>query len=69
MLKDSSGAGRSENASQRPGLFAENDRAHRIYRRVGEAARLPEFPIAAGDQVRFRAIGREEYERLKGERL
>ena len=41
--------GPAENASQRPGLFADDNRAHRIYRRVGEATRLPEFPIAAGD--------------------
>ena len=41
--------GPAENASSGGHLFQEIDRKHRIYRRVGESSRLPEFPIAQGD--------------------
>jgi two-component system CheB/CheR fusion protein len=39
--------GPAETVGQR-GLFAECDRANRVYRRVGETSHLPDFPIAAG---------------------
>lgn len=41
--------GPAENAGAAENLFAEADRKNRIFRRVGESARLPDFPIGAGD--------------------
>ncbi len=56
-----------------PKLFRETDRKHRIFQRIGESARLPDFPIAAGDG-RDRALPRpspglrsEEVEGLSGQ--
>ncbi|MDN3722670.1 protein-glutamate O-methyltransferase CheR [Roseibium salinum] len=41
--------GPAENAGPNQKLFTEVERKHRIYRRIGESSRLPDFPIAAGD--------------------
>jgi len=41
--------GPAENVRGNEKLFAELDRKNRIFRRLGENARLPEFPIAGGD--------------------
>jgi two-component system CheB/CheR fusion protein len=41
--------GPAENVGSTEKLFAETDRKHRIFRRIGDTARLPEFPIAGGD--------------------
>ncbi len=41
--------GPAENPGSDQKLFAEIDRKHRIFRRMGERAKLPDFPIAGGD--------------------
>jgi two-component system, chemotaxis family, CheB/CheR fusion protein len=41
--------GPAENPGPDQKLFAELDRKHRIFRRIGETSRLPDFPIGAGD--------------------
>ena len=52
--------GPAENAGASENLFAEADRKNRIFRRVGESARLPEFPIAAGDGKGSKAASRPD---------
>jgi two-component system, chemotaxis family, CheB/CheR fusion protein len=41
--------GPAENCGSDQKLFTELDRKHRIFRRIGESSRLPDFPIGAGD--------------------
>ena len=41
--------GPAEGPTQAPRLFREIDRRHRIFQRLGDAIRLPDFPLAGGD--------------------
>ncbi len=50
--------GPAEHASQSTALFRDFDRVHRIFRRIGDVGRLPEFPIAAGKNGRREAAVR-----------
>ncbi|MBZ9815210.1 MULTISPECIES: CheR family methyltransferase [unclassified Mesorhizobium] len=51
--------GPAENAGHDK-LFGEFDRKHRIFRRMGETARLPEFPIAGGDGKNRQEMQRQD---------
>lgn len=55
--------GPAENANHSSALFTDYDRAHRIYRRVGDAGALPDFPIAAGKG------GKDEHASRQPERI